>query len=105
MKNYNGKVGVRSDKGLKIIDNGIAQYLIFIRSANHLKGSLFKIGKTFGLRKEVLKKAMDHEATFEDTWEEKQQDWDPFLRKDYLSAAFVYARYSKYKQEMTGTGR
>ena len=47
------------------------QKLLIFPSANHLKGSLSKLGKTFGLGQELLKKQIDREEIYEDTSEEK----------------------------------
>ena len=34
----------------------------------------------------------------------KENDWLPFLKKDVLSSAFSYARYSKDMEELRGFG-
>ena len=48
---------------------------------NHLKGSLSKIMKTFGLQQELLKKEMDHEEKYEHTWADVRHEWIPQIRK------------------------
>ena len=47
---------------------------------------------------------MEHDEFYEDNWEEKENDWLPYLKKDVLSTASSYARYSKGMEELTGLG-
>ena len=35
---------------------------------------------------------MDHDEIYEDTWEEKEHQWLPYLKIEVLSTAFSYAR-------------
>ena len=34
----------------------------------HINSSLEKVGTTYGLQQDLLKKEMDHDEVFEDTW-------------------------------------
>ena len=70
MKIYNGRVGVRSEKDLKGIDNKNPNYLKFIGIANYVKGSVTKFRETFDKLEELVQQKMDHEAVHKDTWEE-----------------------------------
>ena len=61
-----------------------------------------KSGKTFKLRKEILKTEMIHDEVFSDTWIDKKSEWLEYVRNDVLCTAFSYARYSKAMEEITG---
>ena len=45
---------------VKNADKGVPQYITITCSNNHLKHSLDKLGKTYKLQKELLKKSMNH---------------------------------------------
>ena len=47
---------------------------------------------------------MDHDGIFEDTWEEKENEWLPYVKNDMLSTAFCYARHTMGIEELTGFG-
>ena len=44
---------------------------------------------------------MDDEEIDEDTWEDEKHEWLPYHKKNVLSNAFSYARYSKGMKENT----
>ena len=44
---------------------------------------------------------MDHDEIYEDTWEDKEHEWLPYLKNDVLSTAFSYGRYAKGMEELT----
>ena len=71
-----------------------------------MKGPLLEFGKTFGVRKELLIKQMDHKKFHEDTGEdicEKKKDiGDPNSRKDVLILDFIHATYRKHMEGKTG---
>ena len=69
-----------------------------------IKDSLENIGKSYKLQPFLLKQELEHDETFEDNWEEKENERLPYLKKDVLSTAFSYARYSKRMEELTGFG-
>ena len=52
----------------------------------------------------LLKQEMEHDKTFEDTWEEKENEWLPHVKKDVLSTVFCYARYTMGMEELTNFG-
>ena len=56
------------------------------------------------LQESLRKKEMEHDEIFEDNWEEKENEWLPYLKNDVLSTAFSYARYLKGMEELTGFG-
>ena len=47
---------------------------------------------------------MDHDEIYEDIWEEKENEWLPYVKNDALSTAFCYARYTMGMEELTGFG-
>ena len=98
MKIYNGMCDVKSNS------KGKPQYLIFNCSANHMKPSLRILGETYKLQAEVLKQEIDHTEIYEDTWQDQQPIWEPYLRMDILTLAIIYARYSMNMQSITGFG-
>ena len=58
---------------------------------NHLKMSLRKLGKRFGLQQELLKREKDHEEKFEkfeDSWEGSRDEWTPYLKTDFFVFSF-----------------
>ena len=70
----------------------------------HNKDSLKNIGKSYKLQPCLLKQELEHDEIFEDNWEEKENEWLPYLKNDVLSTAFSYARYSKGMEALTGFG-
>ena len=70
----------------------------------HNKDSLKNIGKSYNLQPCLRKQELEHNEISEDNWEEKENEWLPYLKNDVLSTAFSYARYSKGMEELTGFG-
>ena len=52
----------------------------------------------------LLKQKTEHVETHEDTWEERENEWLPYVKNDVLSTAFCYARYTMGMEELTGFG-
>ena len=69
-----------------------------------IKASLQNIGESYKLQSCLLKQEIEHDETYEDTWEDKENERLPDLKNDILSTAFSYARYSKGMEELTGFG-
>ena len=44
---------------------------------------------------------MDRDETYEDAWENKENECLPYLKNDVMSTAFCYDRYSKRMEELT----
>ena len=63
-----------------------------------------KLGKTFKLQKELLKTEMDHDEVDGNNYEDKKDEWLPYVKQDVLCTAFSYARYIKAMEEITGFG-
>ena len=64
--------------------------------------SLKKIGISYELQPSILKQEMDHDEIYEETWEDRENEWLPYLKNDVSSTAFFYTRYSKGMEELTG---
>ena len=64
-----------------------------------------KIGESYKLQPSSLKQGKEHDEIFEDTWEEKENEWLPYVKNDALSAAFCYARYTMGMEELTTFGK
>ena len=62
------------------------------------------VGKNYKLQLCLHKEELEHDEIFEDNWEEKENEWLPYLKTDVLSTAFSYARYSKGMEELIGFG-
>ena len=67
----------------------------------HLNYKLEKIGKTFKLKKELLKTEMNHDEVDGKNYKDKIDEWLPYVKNDVLCTAFSYARYIKAMQETT----
>ena len=63
-----------------------------------------KIGESYKLQENLLKKELEHDKIYEDTWEEREDEWLPYVKKDVLSTAFCYVRYTMGMEEITGFG-
>ena len=61
-----------------------------------------KIGKTFILRKRLLKTEMDHDEVDGNNYKYKINEWLPYVKNDVLCTAFSNARYIKAMEEITG---
>ena len=82
----------------------IPQYVCLRCGLLHIKDSLKNIGNSYQLQSCLLKQKLEHDEIYEDNWEEKENEWLPYLKNDALSTAFSYARYSKGMEELTGFG-
>ena len=52
----------------------------------------------------MLKKQLEIEEIYEDTWEAKEHEWLPYVKNDVLSTVFCYAGYTMGMEEITGFG-
>ena len=90
--------------GVKIVNKcEVPQYVKFTCSKSHIKGSLDKIGKEYGLQPELLKKEIEHSVINKNNFVELRHIWEPYLIS-VLCLAFIYARNSMEMQKMTGFG-
>ena len=104
IKNGSGIVSLKIFNGYVDQNKKIPQYVHFRCGLLHIKDSLKNIGRSYKLQENLLKKELEHDEIFEDNWEEKENEWLPYLKNDVLSTAFSYARYSKGMEKLTGFG-
>ena len=95
-------VSLKIFKGYVDEKRKIPQYVHFRCSLLHIKDSFKKIGKNYNLQESLLKKELEHNEMYEDTWEEKESEWLLCLENDVLSTVFSYARYTMSMAELTG---
>ena len=70
----------------------------------HFNKSLGKIGESYKLQESLLKKELELDEIYENSWEEKENEWLPYVKNDVLSTAFCYARYTMGMEELTEFG-
>ena len=104
IKNGSGIVSLKIFNGYVDQNEKIPQYVHLRCGLLHMKDSLKNIGKSSKLQPCLLKQELEHDEIFEDNWEEKGNEWLPYVKNDVLSTAFSYARYSRGMEELTGFG-
>ena len=82
------------------IKKQIPQYLHFRCGMTHLNYSLKKLGKTFKLPKELLKREMNHDDIDGNNYKDRKDIWLPYVKNDVLCTSYCYARYSKAMEEI-----
>ena len=63
-----------------------------------------KLGIIYKLQPSLLKKEMEHDETYEDTWEAEEDEWLPYVKNDLYSTVFCYDRYTMRLDELTNIG-
>ena len=105
IKTARGLISLSFRCGFKIVNTcEVPKYVKFTCSKSHIKGSLEKIGKEFGLQPELLKGEIDHSIINKNNFAKLKHIWEPYLISDVLCFAFIYARHSMEMQKMTGFG-
>ena len=104
IKNGRGIVSLKIFNGYVDQNKKIPQNVHFRCGRVHINQSLKKIGKSYKLQKKLLKKELEHDEIYEDTWEARENEWLPFVKIDVLSTAFWYVRYTMGMEELTGFG-
>ena len=105
IKTARGLISLSFRCGVKIVNTcEVPQYVKFTCSKSHIKGSLEKIGKEYGLQPELLKGELDHSIINKNNFAELRHIWEPYLISDVLCLAFIYARHSMEMQKMSGFG-
>ena len=104
IKNGSGIVSLKIFNGYADLVKKILQNVHFRCVLLHIKDSLKNRGRSYKLQENLLKKELEHDEIFEDNWEEKGNEWLPYLKNGVLSTAFSYARYWKGMEELTGFG-
>ena len=104
IKNGAGIVSLKIFNGYVDPVKKIPQYVHFRCGRVHINKSLRKIGESYKLQESLLKKELEHDEIFEDTWEARENEWLPYVKNDVLSTAFCYARYTMGMEELTEFG-
>ena len=105
IKTARGLISLSFRCGVKIVNTcEVPQYVKFTCSKSHIKGSLNKIGKEYGLQPELLKGEIEHSVIIKNNFAELKHIWEPYLVSDVLCLAFIYARHSMEMQKMSGFG-
>ena len=104
IKNGRGIVSLKIFNGYVDENKKIPQYVHFRCGRVHINQNLKKIGESYKLQESLLKKELEHDKIFEDTWEARENEWLPYVKNDVLSTAFCYARYTMGMEELTEFG-
>ena len=104
IKNGRGIVSLKIFNGYVDENKKIPQYVHFRCGRVHINQKLRKIGKSYKLQESLLKKELEHDEIFEDTWEARENEWLPYVKNDVLSSAFCYAKYTMGMEELTEFG-
>ena len=82
----------------------VPQYVRFTCTKSHMKGSLEKIGRNYGLQPEVFKGENEHSVLNKTNFAELRYIWEPYLKLDVLCLAFKYEKHSMEMQNKNGFG-
>ena len=104
IKNGAGIVSLKIFNGYVDPVKKIPQHVHFRCGRVHINQKLRKIGESYKLQESLLKKELEHDEIYENTWEEKENEWLPYVKNDVLSTAFCYARYTMGMEELTEFG-
>ena len=105
IKTARGLISLSFRCGVKIVNTcEVPQYVKFTCSKSHIKGSLNKVGKEYGLQPELLKGEIEHSIINKNKFVEVRHIWEPYLISDVVCLAYIYARHSVEMQKMTGFG-
>ena len=99
IKTARGLISISFRRGFKIVNTcEVPQYVKFTCSKSHIKGSLEKIGREYGLQPELLKGEIEHSVINKNNFAKLRHIWEPYLISDVLCLAFIYARHSMEMQ-------
>ena len=105
IKTARGLISLSFRCGVKIANTvEVPQYLKFRCSNSHIKGSLEKVGREYGLQPELLKGEIEHSGIKRSNFAELRHIWEPYFKLDVLCLAFIYARHSMEMQNLSGFG-
>ena len=105
IKTARGLISLSFRCGFKIVNTDeVPRNIKFTCSKSHIKGSLEKIGREYGLQPELLKGEIEHSIINKNNFAELRHIWEPYLISDVLCLAFIYARRSMEMQKMSGFG-
>ena len=104
IKNGRGIVSLKIFNGYVDQNKKIPQYVHFRCGRVRINKSLKKIGESYKLQPWLSKQEMEHDEIYEDSWEEKENEWLSYVKNDVLSTAFCYDRYTTGMEELTEVG-
>ena len=105
IKTARGLMSLSFRCGVQIVNTvEVPQYVKFTCSKSHIKGSLEKIGREYGLQPELLKGEIEHSIINKNNFADLRHISEPYLVSDVLCLAFVYARHSIEMQKVSGFG-
>ena len=104
IKNGKGIVSLKIFNGYVDPVKKVPQYVHFRCGRVHINQSLRKIGESYKPQKKLLKKELEHDDIYEDTWEARESEWLPYVKNDVLSTAFCYAKYTMGMEKLTEFG-
>ena len=103
IKKTRGLISLSFQCGVKRVNTvEVSQNAIFTCTKFHIKGSLEKIGREYGLQPELLKGELEPSVINKNDIANLKQTWQPYLKLDVLCLAFIYARNSMDLQAMSG---
>ena len=59
----------------------IPQFVHFRCRRVQINQGLKKIGESYKLQKSLLKKELEHDEIYEDTWDARENEWLPYVKK------------------------
>ena len=105
IKTTRGLISLSFRCGFKIVNTfEVPHYVKFTCSKSHIKRSLEKIGREYGLQPELLKGEIEHSVINKNNFVDLKHIWEPYLKSDVLCLAFIYARHSMEMQKMSAFG-
>ena len=86
--------------GVKVVNTcEVRQYNKFTCSTSHMEGCLEKIVREYGLQTD--KGEIEHSVNDKSNFADLRHIWEPYLKLDVFCLAFIYARYSMERQNMS----
>ena len=86
---------MKREKFLEMFLSDVGEYILI---------RIWKKREIYKLQLSLLKQEMEHDAIYEDTWPEKENEWLLYVKKTVLWTAFWYARYTMGMEELPTCG-
>ena len=100
IKTAKGLISLSFRCGVKIVSTvEVPQYVKFTCSKSHIKGSLGKIRREYGLQSELLKGEIEHLLISKSNSADLRHICEQYFKLDVLCLAFLYRRLSMEKQK------
>ena len=104
IKNGAGIISLKIFNGYVDERKRIPQYVHFRCGRVLINKGLEKIGESYKLQLSLIKQELEHDEIYKDTWEEKENEWLPYVKNNVVSTVFCYARYTMGMEELTVFG-